>query len=94
MQDKFIDELYRAADSNRVHLVNVQAGEISEGEDVQTQIISVKLEAAYVPALNFIREIIDGGRMVSLENFSMTSDGQGITTCELDFKIFATVNRP
>ena len=90
MQDKFIDELYRTADSNHVRITNVQAGEISQG-DIQSQIITVKLEASYVPLLNFIRETLDGGRLVSLENFSVA--GTRILTCELNFKIFATANQ-
>ena len=88
MQEKFIDEIYRTADFNRVRIISVQAGEISDGE-IQTQIVAVKLQAEYVELLNFVREIIDGERMVSLENFSVTADDAGILDCDLSFKIFA-----
>ena len=87
-QEKFIDELYRAADFNRARLTHVQAGEISGGE-VQSQIVTVNLEGDYVSLLNFIREISDGGRANRLENFFVTATDDGILNCELHFKIFA-----
>ncbi len=40
--------------------------------------------------LNFIREMLNGGRMVNFENFSIESDGKtNILDCELEFSIFA-----
>lgn len=88
-QDKFIDELYRSAEFCRARLTSVQAGEIVSANEVQTQVVSVKLEADYVSLLNFIRETLDGGRLVSLEKFSVTGAGGSILSCELNFKIFA-----
>lgn len=90
MQDKFIDELYRAAEFNNVRLISVQADEISDGDEIQTQVITVKSESDYFSLLNFIREILDGGRLVDLENFSVTVSNDGILNCDLRFKIFAT----
>jgi len=89
MTDRFIDELYRAAEFNRVRLTSVQAGE--EVADAQSQIVTVNLSASYVELLNFIRAIIDGERQVGLENFSITADNSGTLTCEVNFKIFADV---
>ena len=88
-QDQFIDELYRAAEVCRAQLVSVQAGETLSAEKFQAQVVSVDLETDYISLLNFIREIIDGGRLVSLERFSLRGADDGIISCELDFKIFA-----
>ena len=86
--DKFIDELYRTADFFRVSLTSVTADEIISAEEVQAQVVTVKLEATYISLLNFLREILDGGRLVSLEKFSVA--GSKVLDCELTFKIFAT----
>jgi hypothetical protein len=88
-QDKFIDELYRTAEFYRVRLISVQSGEITSAAEIQSQVVNVSLEADYVSLLNFIRETIDGGRMVDLENFSVMSSGDNVLSCELSFKIFA-----
>ena len=88
-QDKFIDELYRAANSCNVQLTEVQAGEIISEEEFQSQVVTVKTEADYVSSLNFIREIQDGERLMRLEKFLATSEEDGIISCEWSFKIFA-----
>ena len=88
-QDKFIDELYRAADSCKVWLTEVQAGEIISSDEFQAQVLTVKTESDYVSLLNFIREIQDGRRLTRLENFLATSEDYGIIFSELSFKIFA-----
>lgn len=88
-QDKFIDELYRTAEFYRARLISVQAGEVTSAAEIQSQVVNVSIEADYVSLLNFIRETIDGGRMVSLENFSVMSGGDNVLSCELSFKIFA-----
>lgn len=85
--DSFIDELYRAAEFSRVSLISVTAGETVEAEEIQSQIVTLKLESDYISLMNFIREILDGARLVSLESFSVT--GAKILSCELSFKIFA-----
>ena len=88
-QDKFIDVLYRSAELCGVQLMSVQTGEEISAQEVQTQIVTVKLETDYISLLNFIRESLDGGRLVSLEKFSVNSAGDKILLCELNFKIFA-----
>lgn len=89
MQDKFIDELYRAAEVHKAQIISVRADEIISEEKFQSQTVSVKLETDYASLLNFLREISDGERLTRLENFSATSAGDGIISCELSFKIFA-----
>ena len=88
-QEKFIDELYRAADSCNVQITAIQAGETISEEEVQSQVVTVNLEAEYISLLNFIRKILDGERLASLENFSAISSEGKIISCELSFKIFA-----
>ena len=91
LQDKFIDELYRAADSCRVQIISVQTGETVSTEEIKSQIISVDLEADYISLLNFLRTILDGERLSTLESFSLESAEGKILSCELNFKIFAAV---
>ncbi|MBQ6004676.1 MAG: hypothetical protein IJL14_00330 [Selenomonadaceae bacterium] len=88
-QDKFIDELYRKADSCRVQIISVQAGEVTSAEEIQSQIVRVKAEADYISLMNFIREILDGGRLTSLEKISVSTLEGKFLSCELSFKIFA-----
>ena len=88
-EDKFIDELYRAAESCRAQIVSVQASEAIAAENAQSQFVTVNLEADYVSLLNFIREILDGERLTSLENFFAGSSEGRILSCEVTFKIFA-----
>lgn len=87
-QDKFIDGLYKAAEFCGARLTSVQTGEISAG-DVQAQVVTVNVEAQYISLLNFIREVLDGSRLASLENFSVESSGGRILSSTLNFKIFA-----
>jgi len=89
MQDKFIDELYRAAEVHKAQIISVRADEIISEEKFQSQTVSGKLETDYASLLNFLRAISDGERLTRLENFSATSEGDGIISCELSFKIFA-----
>lgn len=88
-QDEFIDELYRAAEVYKAQIVSVSSGEIISEEKFQSQVVSVSLEADYVSLLNFLRVILDGERLARLENFSATSAGDGVVSCEMSFKIFA-----
>ena len=83
-QDKFIDD-------HKVQLMAVDTDEVTAEEKFQAQVINVKLEADYISLLNFIREILDGERLVSLERFSAQNAEGRILSCELSFKIFATV---
>ena len=86
--DKFIDELYRAAESSRVSLTSVTAGEEISAEEIQAQILTVKAEANYISLMNFLREILDGKRLVGVEKISVS--GANVLSCEMTFKIFAT----
>lgn len=88
-QDKFIDELYRAADFHKARIISVQTDDATS-ETLQAQVVNVKLEADYISLLNFLRAILDGGRLTSLERFSVEHATGRILSCELSFKIFAT----
>ena len=88
-QDKFIDELYRAAEACNAQIISVQAGEIISAEEFQSQLVTVNLEADYVSSLNFIREVLDGERLTNLENFYAGSSEGKILSCEVTFKIFS-----
>ena len=88
-QDKFIDELYRTANSANVRINSIRTGEVTSSEQLQSQVVNVKLEADYISLLNFIREILDGGRLTSLEKISVESLSGKILSCELSFEIFA-----
>ena len=88
-QEKFIDEIYRAADLQRAQIISVRAGEISEGDELQSQTVTVTLETDYVSLTNFIREILDGKRLTTLEKFSVTGTGGKILSSELTFQIFS-----
>lgn len=85
---KFIDALYQSAQSQRAEIISVQAGEVG-GEKLQSQTVTVKLEADYVSLLNFLREISDGKRLATLETVSVDGAGGKILSCELTFRIFA-----
>ena len=87
-QDKFIDELYRAAEFHRARIISVQTDE-STSEPLQAQVVNVKLEADYISLLNFIRMTLDGERLTNLERFSVEHAVGRILSCELSFKIFA-----
>ena len=88
-QDKFIDTLYRAADTTGAGVMSVQTSGIIQAEDIQAQVVTVKLEAQYVQLLNFIREVLDGSRLTELQNFSVEASGGRILSCTLNFRIFA-----
>ena len=83
-QEKFIDQIYQVADSRNVKIISVRAGEITSSENLQSQIITVKLSGDYISLLNFIREILDGGRLAALDKISVEN-----SSCDLHFKIFA-----
>ena len=88
-QDEFINGLYRAAESSRARIISVQAGEENLSDKIQSQVVNVTLEADYISLLNFIREVLDGGRLTSLERISVDSAGGKFISCSLSFKIFA-----
>lgn len=88
--EEFIAELYKIAEDKNILINSVQVGEISEKDSTQKQSVKIRLESNYISLLNFIREILDGERLVSFENFSITrADETSILNCELEFLIFA-----
>lgn len=88
--EKFISDLYNLAEDKKILINSVQAGEVSEKNSVQWQQIKIRLESDYISLLNFIREILDGERLTSFENFSIARDGESnILNCEVEFVIFA-----
>ena len=93
-QDEFIDGLYRAAEISNARIISVQTSAENSGKEIQSQIIDVKLEADYISLLNFIRATLDGGRLTSLESFSVEGTGGKILSCALSFKIFAEASPP
>ena len=88
--EKFIAALYTLAEDKKILINSVQVGEFLESDSVQKQSVKIRLDADYISLLNFIREILDGERLASLENYSITSDGESnILNCELEFIIFS-----
>jgi len=90
-QEKFIDELYRSAELLDVKIISIRAGTMDSSEEIQSQVVSVNLAANYISLVNFIREVIDGGRLTSLESISIEKSSGKSLSCNLNFKIFATV---
>ena len=88
--EKFVAELYKIAEDKKILITSVQVGEISEKDSVQKQSVKIRLESDYISLLNFIREILDGERLASFENFSLErEDDSNILNCELEFVIFS-----
>ena len=88
-QDEFLDELYRAAEAVEVRILSVRTDEVKSKSELQSQAVSVRLEANYIPLLNFIRLILDGERLTSLEGVSIERTDTRLLNCELSFKIYA-----
>ena len=91
-QDRFIDELYRTAESLDVKIISIRAEETTSQENLQSQVISVNLQADYISLLNFIREILDGERLTVLEKISVEKSSRQMLDCRLSFKIFAAAD--
>ena len=91
-QDRFIDELYRMAESLDVKIISIRAEETTSQEKLQSQVVSVNLLANYIALLNFIREILDGERLTVLEKISVEKSSGQMLDCRLSFKIFAAVD--
>ena len=94
MQDIFVDEIYKNAEKNNLRVVSVQADEnITEYKNsdqrTQKQKITVKFFADYVSTLNFIRQILDGNRLVNLSSCSIEKvDSAENLRCEINFFIY------
>ena len=91
-QDRFIDELYRTAESLDVKIISIRAEETTSQENLQSQVVSVNLLADYISLLNFIREILDGERLTVLEKISVEKSSGQMLDCRLSFKIFAAAD--
>lgn len=88
--EKFVAQLYSVAEDKKILINSVQLGEVSEKNSVQTQTVKIRLSSDYISLLNFIREILDGERLASFENFSIAREDDGnILNCELEFVIFS-----
>ena len=90
-QDIFVAELYRIAEKNNVLINSVQISELEtvdekvEDKKIFRQNIRLNIAADYFSTLNFLREIINGSRLVTLENISLES---GENIFELELSIF------
>ena len=91
-QDRFIDELYRTAESLDVKIISIRAEETTSQENLQSQVVSVNLQADYIALLNFIRQILDGERLTVLEKISVEKSSGQMLDCRLSFKIFAAAD--
>lgn len=91
--DSFAAELYRIAEKNNVLINSVQIGELenvnekAEDKKITRQNIHLNIGADYFSTIKFLREILNGGRLVTLENISIES-GENILNGELEFSIF------
>ena len=89
-QDKFIDGLYKAAELCGARIISIRTGEAISVKDLQSQVVSVNLEADYISLMNFVREILDGDRLTTLDEISIEHSNGKVLSCDLNFKIFAT----
>lgn len=92
-QDIFVAELYKIAEKNNVLINSVQIGELEtvdekvEDKKIFRQNIRLNIAADYFSTLNFLRELINGSRLVTLENIFLES-GENILNGELELLIF------
>ena len=85
--EKFTARLYQIAENKKFAINSVQLGENSG----DTLTVRLRFDADYISLLNFVREVLDGDRLVRLENYSIDSDGDFLSG-ELEFVIFAAKN--
>ena len=92
-QDFFTAELYRIAEKNNVLVNSIQIAELENGNEssddkkIFRQKIRLNIEADYFSTLNFLREILNGSRLVTVENIFIQR-GENILKGELEFSIF------
>lgn len=86
MQDVFVAELYKVAEKNNVIVNSIQIGEIQTVEQNSEnnknffrQTVTVKFEADYISTLKFLREILNGNRLTTLENISLESGANNLS---------------
>ena len=95
MQENFVAELYRIADKNKISVNAIQIGELEPVEknsasDEKLFKLSLKInfEADYFSTIQFLREILNGNRLATLENFSLDGDNNFLKG-ELEISIFS-----
>ncbi len=95
-QENFTNEIYRAADKNNISVNSLQTFEPltlevdkNFSEKFFRQSIKVQFESSYIDLLNFLREISDGKRFVTVANISVEVDDE-ILNCEVEFFIYFT----
>lgn len=93
-QDDFVAELYKSAEKNNVLINSVQIGEMQAVEQNSEnnknffrQSINVKFDADYISTLKFLREILNGNRLTTLENISLES-GENFLKGDMELLIF------
>ncbi len=93
-QDAFVAELYKIAEKNNVLVNSVQIGELQaveqnseDNKNFFRQSISVKFDADYISTLKFLREILNGNRLTTIENISLES-GENILKGDIELSIF------
>ena len=97
-QESFTNEIYRAAEKNNISIDSLQVGEFFPADTDKNfsgtfykQSIKVQFTAEYIFLLNFLREISDGKRFITLGNISVASDEE-ILHCEVEFFIYSAKN--
>lgn len=93
-QEKFTNEVYRAAEKNNISVTSLQIGEpeaLEANKDVAKnffrQSIKIQFGANFADLLNFVREISDGERFTTLANISVEEDEE-ILSCDAEFFIY------
>lgn len=94
MQGNFVAELYKVAEKNNVIVSSIQIGEIQAVEQNSDnnknffrQTVTVKFEADYISTLKFLREILNGNRLTTLENISL-ENGENNLSGNMELSIF------
>ena len=93
-QEKFTDAIYRAAAKNNISVTSLQVAEPVAAEvdknisgNFFKQSVKVQFDAEYINLLNFLREISDGTRFITLANISV-EDGEDVLDCDAEFFIY------
>lgn len=92
MQDAFVSQLYRIADSKKILIQSVQVGDAESvpnetNENFFRQSVRINFESDYISILNFLREIADGNRFVTIENISIERN-ENILTGDMEIFIY------
>lgn len=94
MQENFVAELYRISDTNKILVNSIQIGELepaeknsASNENLFKLSVKINFEADYISTIQFLREILNGNRLATLENFSLDSANDTLKG-ELEISIF------